>query len=299
MEIGDRRYHPSLTDLKRLKRRDVLRQTLRLCLVALAVLIGVLLVLLSPLALRAFEDFGSLDWARLSNIGSTYQAVGSWLAMLSLVGVAYSLVIQARRSRTDRLQHDRARHREIMRMAMDDPLYMDVWGNMTRVYPDDFDARRQYHYINMVWNYWRTSYQLGEIDPRRAHVAAIELFEGRPGRDWWERARGFWMFFEQRGKLRELVQIMDEEYQRAVDDGPPVEPSGTLDPSPAPKAGIRLRVIKVVVAAAIAGLVVEAIGRRVAKSAAETCPRPGRGSPFGGRTSSSSTSSPGSAARKN
>ncbi|MFD0630522.1 DUF6082 family protein [Catenulispora yoronensis] len=124
-----------------------------------------LLVLLSPLALRAFEDFGSLDWARLSNIGSTYQAVGSWLAMLSLVGVAYSLVIQARRSRTDRLQHDRARHREIMRMAMDDPLYMDVWGNMTRVYPDDFDARRQYHYINMVWNYWRTSYQLGKLTP--------------------------------------------------------------------------------------------------------------------------------------
>ncbi|HEV2781669.1 MAG TPA: DUF6082 family protein [Actinophytocola sp.] len=50
------------------------------------------------------------------------------IAAIALLGVMISLVIQSREAKAARKSARRAHHVEMMRMAMDDPRYMECWG---------------------------------------------------------------------------------------------------------------------------------------------------------------------------
>src|SRR3954451_351917 len=82
------------------------------------------LVLLSPLALNLFPPDRKADWERLSYIGQTYGAASAILSMLALGGVALSLLLQGRETKATREQALRGLHVDLIKIALDDPLFL-------------------------------------------------------------------------------------------------------------------------------------------------------------------------------
>jgi Family of unknown function (DUF6082) len=85
------------------------------------------LVGLTPVALTVFRG-DQTNWERLSYIGQTYGAASALLSALALVGIAVTLVLQARDTKVSREQGQRILHVGLLKMAMDNPLYRRCWG---------------------------------------------------------------------------------------------------------------------------------------------------------------------------
>jgi uncharacterized membrane protein len=113
---------------------------------AIAILLTIFLavVSLSPFALRSVGHLHDINWIQLSYVGQTYGAISALLAAIALTGVVVSIVLQIRDTRHNRLAEMRTRHYELMRMALDSPLYMNAfsWPDITD------DAKYLGAYIN-------------------------------------------------------------------------------------------------------------------------------------------------------
>lgn len=143
-------------------------------------------VILSPLGLDVLDqNLVGVNWRRLARIAQTYGAVSAIIAAIALVGVAVSLIIQSREAKAARTSSLRALHVELLKMAMDDPAYMECWG----VYlTDNFDTERQYAYVNLIVSHWQSMYEIGECTDSMLLAMAAELFSGDPGRRYWRHA---------------------------------------------------------------------------------------------------------------
>ncbi|KAA2259513.1 hypothetical protein F0L68_21540 [Solihabitans fulvus] len=181
--------------------------------VPLLVLLALGVVVASPLALRALDDGSHVDWARLSNIGQTYGAVSAMIAVIALSGVAASLVIQNREAKAARKSALRGLHTDLMRMALDEPLYMDCLGPYLT---PSFDTERQHTYVNLLVAHWYAAYEIGETTEAELRASALGVFTGMPGRRFWQSARDFWATaYPDRRSLR-FFHILDEAYLEAV-----------------------------------------------------------------------------------
>ncbi|MBC6466281.1 hypothetical protein HKK74_12320 [Actinomadura alba] len=127
------------------------------------VVLSSMLVGLSPLALDSFGG-SATAWTRRGNIGATYGAAAALLSVLALAGVAVSLVLQARETMVNREQAARAVHTDLLKMAMDDPAYLECWGPYSS--SADHTEQRQYLYVNLILSYWESRYELGRTSPR-------------------------------------------------------------------------------------------------------------------------------------
>jgi hypothetical protein len=99
--------------------------------IILATIAGVVLVALSPFALRYLASLHEFNWPQLSNIGQTYGAVSAMLVVVGLSGVAITVFLQIRDSRHARIQAARVRHYDITRLALDDPVLMEISRNLS------------------------------------------------------------------------------------------------------------------------------------------------------------------------
>lgn len=191
------------------------------------------LVVISPLALRQVARIHGINWARLSNIGQTYGAVSALLTALALGGVVISLLYQARDVKTTREQASRTFHHELLKMEMEDPLYMEAlgapWG--LNLMLKDYDSLRQYNFVHMWVSYWEGLYMLREMSEQTVrHAAASELFNGAVGRRYWASSRLRRMKLV-KGRHLQFAKIIDEEYNKALAGGPPVTASLRSTPS--------------------------------------------------------------------
>jgi len=142
-----------------------------------------ILVFLSPLALRAIASVPGMNWAKLSNVGQTYGAVSALLAALALVGVALSVLFQSRESRHARLDAARARQSELVRLAMDNPLYFET--QMPLMASDD--QKRLMSYINLELQYWAMLWEFGDLSEAELHHhLATGLFATQIGLHYWK-----------------------------------------------------------------------------------------------------------------
>jgi hypothetical protein len=192
----------------------------RRLLLAAAVAVAVVAVVLSPFLLAALGGFG-VNWNRLSEIGQTYGAVSAVLSALALGAVAMSVSIQARQARAGQIQAVRGFHLDLVRMQLDDlPTYLPCWGPLDLPGPQ---AQRRHIYTNLMFSYASMGYGVGEIsDPWLRHMVA-GMFQGEFARRYWRTARGSGVFSaggNRRG--RRFVAIVDDEYRRAIEAGPPV-----------------------------------------------------------------------------
>jgi len=101
----------------------------------------------SPFALAVFTG-ATRHWERLSFIGQTYGAASAVLSVLALIGVVVTLRIQAGESKTAREHAIRQSNIELVKMAMDDPVYNECWGPALAL--ADETRQRQWVYVNLI-----------------------------------------------------------------------------------------------------------------------------------------------------
>lgn len=189
--------------------------------ILLLVIVSVGLVVLSPLALRALDNGAEVDWNRLSNIGETYGAVSAIVAAVALLGVMISLVIQSREASAVRKSTRRAHHVELMRMAMDDPRYMECWGPYLT---ETFAAEGQYTYVNLIVAHWYSEYQVGEMTDNLLRATAASVFASAPGRTYWRNAGTFWRDNYSGRRARRFHRVLEDVYQEAIKKPPSTPP---------------------------------------------------------------------------
>ena len=98
----------------------------------------------SPIALHSLANIHGVNWAKLSSVRQAYGTVSALLVVLGLSGVAVTVLLQVRESRNGRVQASRNRQHDLVKMAMDDPVYMAMMG------PEgNFEQRRQASYANL------------------------------------------------------------------------------------------------------------------------------------------------------
>lgn len=221
--------------------------------ILLLVMVSMGLVVLSPLALSTLDSGDETDWGRLSDIGQTYGAVSAIVAAVALLGVAVSLVIQSREASAARKNARRAHHVELMRMAMDDPRYMECWGPYLT---DSFEAEGQYTYVNLVVAHWYSEYQVGEMSDALLRATAASVFSSAPGRHYWRTAGTFWRDNYSGRKAKRFYQVLNDTYGDAITKPPSTAPA-------VPSSGDRSWVP--VLTAVVAGVVVVRAVRRASR----------------------------------
>ncbi|MBV9729064.1 MAG: hypothetical protein JO309_06580 [Pseudonocardiales bacterium] len=201
------------------------------------------LVVLSPLALSGLDgNIIRADWYRLSNIGSTYGAVSAIIAAIALVGVATSLIIQSREAKATRTSALRNLHVDLLRMAMEDPAYMECWGTYLT---DSFEGERQYAYVNLIINHWYSMYELDECTDAILLAMAAELFSSAPGRHFWHYAGPSLKERAPNRRASRFYRLVDEAYRKTLEQPPAIPPphSATKEPAlpqaPLPSTGGR------------------------------------------------------------
>jgi Family of unknown function (DUF6082) len=190
--------------------------------VLIATILVLVLVILSPFALRGIAQLPGMNWVRLSNVGQTYGGISALLAALALVGVVLSLLYQARDVNIAREQASRTFHNELLRMELEDPIYMEAlgapWGMQMAT---DYDSLRQFNFIHMWVSYWQSRYLLNELPETGLRTtAALELFNSKAGRDYWSANRATRMKIS-RGRGLQFARILDQEYNKALAKGDP------------------------------------------------------------------------------
>jgi len=207
------------------------RRALITTLLLLVVVIVSGLVAVSPFALNLLSP-NATDWTQLSLIGQTYGAASALLAVIALLGVAVSLLMQAREARASRQYTLRSIHTELLRMAMDDPLYRRAWGPFFA--SDDHDAQREFMYVNLIIANYQMSYELKTYSERLLRDSAYHLLSGEAGQRFWAAGRERRLHTSSSRRERRFHQILDEEYQRALRSPATAPRAEPANPSPDP-----------------------------------------------------------------
>jgi hypothetical protein len=205
------------------------------------------LVILAPalvLALMAMHD--PLPWQRLSDVGQAFGAVSAVVSAIALLGVVTSLVIQQRQNRMTEEQTVRQRHFELVRITMEDPKFLYVWGDLPEVGYDP----ALLGFGNLVVSHWLMLWRIGNIDEETLRRNAAAYFAGSVGRDHWQHGGPGWSTPDRRAER--FVSIMSEEYHKAVSAGPPASvPPPVAGRPEAPRNGWRLVTGLALVSAAV------------------------------------------------
>ncbi len=167
--------------------------------------------------------FWPFAFARLSSVGQFYTTISALVSSLALVGVAISLLYQARAGRTAREQAIRSLQQQLIRMEMDDPTLMTAMGAPWGLSIPAESARiRDHLYIHMWATFWAGNYVVGELNAAAVReVAKAELFSSKAGRTYWATVRERVLSTNQ-GKYQRFARIVDEEYQKVIADNVPV-----------------------------------------------------------------------------
>jgi hypothetical protein len=190
-------------------------------LVSVLIVIVVGLVALSPFALGAFGN--GPEWAQRSEIGQTYRAAAALLSVLALVGISFSLILQAREAKAAREHASRLTHTDLLQLAMDDPVYRECWGPAGASRNER--EQRQHIYTNLIISYWQSRFEVGMFSEAHLRAGAARMFSAAPGRRFWATTRRVRREVAQTRRARRFHEILDEEYENAIAAGPPERPT--------------------------------------------------------------------------
>jgi hypothetical protein len=163
-------------------------------------------------------------WARLGNIGQTYGAASALVSVFALTGVAGSIFFQSREAKASRDQALRSLHFDLMKMAMEDPVYAKSWGPFFG--DDDFDSQRQHMYINLIIAHWLMMCEFDAMTDVHLRSVAHVLFLGAPGRSFWSGGRELRIKSSGSRSERRFHAVLDQEYEKALRERPLVDTSG-------------------------------------------------------------------------
>ena len=174
---------------------------------------GLALLLSPPLIDYAFDP--STDWERLANIGQAYGSVSMLLSALALVGVVATTISQNRQARIALEYAQRDQHALLLKMAIDDAVLMECWGSLTQ--DPAPERRRQRAYINLILNFWATTWQLGGMPESQLRgLLAADIFATEIGLRFWEQARLTRKVVHAGAQPAAFDRIVEDEYLRAL-----------------------------------------------------------------------------------
>ncbi|MBM4795096.1 hypothetical protein HXP44_24315 [Streptomyces sioyaensis] len=178
---------------------------------AAACVVLLALVSAAPFILEAAAPNYGKRWSMLSEIGQTYASISAVLSALAVVGVAYSLVLQAKQARLEKFQAMRTFQRDLLLMAMEDESLRPCWGPMHGLQGQEW---RQHTYSRLIMAYLWMGAEAGGIPAASIRANAIEIMKSPPGRDYWQRSRDRWKLDACSARERQFVKIFEEEFQR-------------------------------------------------------------------------------------
>ncbi|MFE7777941.1 DUF6082 family protein [Streptomyces sp. NPDC057445] len=186
--------------------------------VLLAAAVGVLaLVAFAPYVLMRIAPPMGDDWNRLSDIGQTYAAVAAILSALAVAGVGVSLLIQSRQARVEQWQAVRGFQKELLVMAMDNPIYREAWGEMGGLEGEEWQRQT---YTRLVLHYLWAGADTGAVPWKSLPRIAANTFRVESNRRVWARMRQGWLVEARSSRERRFVEIFDREYQAALARNP-------------------------------------------------------------------------------
>jgi hypothetical protein len=181
--------------------------------VAIILVIFLALVFLSPLALRNIDHLRNVNWVQLSYVGQTYGAISALLGAIALAGVVISINLQIRDARANRWAETRARHYELMKMALNEPIYMSAftWPDITE------EAKRLGAYINLLLGLWETQWEFGDIPERQLRQQLAGALSTRAGREYWANAGAARRQYDSNTRRqREFNRIAEAVYSESI-----------------------------------------------------------------------------------
>ncbi|MCX4588684.1 DUF6082 family protein [Streptomyces sp. NBC_01549] len=194
----------------------------------------VALILATPFALD-FLAPKDLDWGLLSNISQTYGAVSVFVSAAALIGVALSLVYQARQTHIQNEEAHRSAHRELVLLTLSDPAYQVCWEPPnTRMTEERW---RQLLVANLIVSMWSSDYKLGLMDDRTMLAILSDYFRGEIGRAYWHNSGPSWHAYLNEGRdgrQRRFVNLAEKAYTAAVATGPPLLTRDYFEPPSTP-----------------------------------------------------------------
>jgi hypothetical protein len=171
-------------------------------LVAFALAVGVGLA--ATLAWRGTSEV----WSRWSDVGQTFGALSSIIAILSLVAVVITARVQFRELQGSVAANLSAMHLEILKMSIDDQELADVWP----AYAPGLSAtqNRQYLYANVIYQFHWTSLKLNKASDREVLASMRYLFTSPTMRGYWAAAEHGRTSLEPGSPEHAFVQKLDE-----------------------------------------------------------------------------------------
>lgn len=194
-------------------------------LIAAGLLAAVAAVLISPLMMVSLSS-DNLPWGQLADVGQAYGGASAILSAVALCGVVASLLTQRQQVRQELAEMDREHHRDLIKLALDNPGFLEVLEAKTAVGP----YARQELFLNLVMMYWLAVWELGGIDEVELRAMTAGMFDHEVSRRWWARVEGVWVGTRGRRERRRFISIVSEELTKAQ-----LSPA-TLPASAPPKA---------------------------------------------------------------
>jgi hypothetical protein len=174
-------------------------------------LVTAVVVLLSPLMMIRLSSNG-LPWKQLADVGQAYGGASALLSAAALCGVGASLLFQRRQMRQELADIDREQHRELLRLAIDNPEFIEVIDARLAQSP----YARQELYANLMMMYWLAVWQLGEVDDEELRGMVAAMFGSEITRNWWSRVGENWIGTQNRADRRRFVDIVSDELAMAT-----------------------------------------------------------------------------------
>jgi hypothetical protein len=170
----------------------------------------VAVIIVLPLLMVGLSS-GRLPWKRLADIGQAYGGVSALLSAAALCGVVASLLFQGRQVRQELAEMDRQQHIDLMRLALENPEFIEVLDARTAAGPH----ARQELFANLMMMYWLAVWELGVVDEDELRAMASDMFASEISRRWWGRVGGGWIGTHGKKQRRRFISIVSEELTRA------------------------------------------------------------------------------------
>lgn len=177
-------------------------------------------VMLVP-ALLARVSTPDTDYSRISDIGQSYGAASAVISAMALGVVLVGLTMQHRQFTRGRLRSLSDAADELVQLAMDNPVYRQCWGS--RVSPDGIDEAL-FYYCNRLIRHWKTAWELGDLSETQARGYLASFFDSEISRLFWQMHGNWHMQVRARNRRERFLALINEEYLRAIRNGPPSRP---------------------------------------------------------------------------
>ncbi|WP_329110747.1 DUF6082 family protein [[Kitasatospora] papulosa] len=189
-------------------------------------------IALTPFLLQAAAP-ASGDWDRLSDISQTYGALSVLFSAAALLGVAASLVYQARQTAVSTEEAQRSSHRELLLISIENPELLACWEPIP--HGVSLQVRKQIWFVNLIVSNWDADYRLKRTNDAEVRLLMNLHFQGEIARLHWHHCGANWRAYSiavgERRRQR-FVDLVDEVYRQSVAAGPPVSAASYYSATP-------------------------------------------------------------------